>query len=58
MIGNGARDSAATSYLADNYLARKNLHVVVNTHVTRVLPSARDANEFKTLEVVSNVDSQ
>ncbi|KAH6904261.1 pyranose dehydrogenase [Coprinopsis sp. MPI-PUGE-AT-0042] len=36
-VGGGERSSAATSYLTPSYLNRKNLHVVVNTRVTRVL---------------------
>ncbi|KAG2004659.1 aryl-alcohol oxidase [Coprinopsis cinerea AmutBmut pab1-1] len=38
-IGDGERSSAAVSYLAPKHLERRNLHVVVNTRVTRVLPS-------------------
>ncbi|KAJ7187861.1 alcohol oxidase [Mycena filopes] len=35
-INNGSRSSSATSYLAPQYIARPNLHVVLNTIVTRV----------------------
>ncbi|KAF9459219.1 aryl-alcohol-oxidase from pleurotus Eryingii [Collybia nuda] len=37
-IRNGARSSAATSYLADSYLKRANLHVLIHAHVLRVSP--------------------
>ncbi|KAJ6617021.1 aryl-alcohol oxidase [Mycena sp. CBHHK59/15] len=38
-IHNGTRSTAATSYLADKYLQRPNLHVLVNAFVSRVMPS-------------------
>lgn len=58
-IGNGRRDSAATSYLAEKYLSRKNLFVVVNSRVTRVLPTSKNnPDEFKTVEVVSALDGR
>ncbi|KAJ6483114.1 aryl-alcohol oxidase-like protein [Mycena sanguinolenta] len=38
-VKDGARNSAASSYLAQAYLARPNLHVLVDAHVTRVLPT-------------------
>ncbi|EPQ50277.1 alcohol oxidase [Gloeophyllum trabeum ATCC 11539] len=38
-IRNGSRESSATAYLADRYLQRSNLHVLVNTEVRRVLRS-------------------
>ncbi|KAF9002543.1 pyranose dehydrogenase [Cyathus striatus] len=38
-IGNGTRSTSATSYLSP-FINRKNLFVVVNTVVTRVLPSS------------------
>ncbi|ESK87685.1 aryl-alcohol oxidase [Moniliophthora roreri MCA 2997] len=36
-VRDGARSSASTSYLAPKYANRSNLHVVLNTRVTRVL---------------------
>jgi choline dehydrogenase-like flavoprotein len=49
-IGNGARSSAATSYLAsaDN---NGNLDVLLNTEVTRVLPSG-GTSDFRTVEFI------
>ncbi|KAF9002519.1 pyranose dehydrogenase [Cyathus striatus] len=43
-IGNGVRSSSATAYLSPKYIERPNLHVLVNTRVTRVLPTK--ANDF------------
>ncbi|KAJ7639911.1 alcohol oxidase [Mycena rosella] len=39
-IKNGSRSSSATSYLAPQYIARPNLHVLINARVTRVLQTA------------------
>ncbi|TFY81393.1 hypothetical protein EWM64_g2620 [Hericium alpestre] len=36
---NGSREDAATSYLADKFLGRSNLHVLVNATVDRVVQS-------------------
>lgn len=49
-IGNGIRSSSATSYLAPKYTARKNLHVLVHAHVTRVRSRSK---RFDTVEFVS-----
>ncbi|CAK5270686.1 unnamed protein product [Mycena citricolor] len=49
---NGLRSSAATSYLAPNFINRPNLHVVLNTQVTRVL-SHKDALSFTTVEYIT-----
>ena len=38
-IHNGTRTTAATAYLADPFVARPNLDVLVNAFVTRILPS-------------------
>ncbi|KAF5316281.1 hypothetical protein D9619_006817 [Psilocybe cf. subviscida] len=38
-IKNGARSSSATSYLGPKFIVRKNLHVLINTEVSRVLSS-------------------
>ncbi|TEB29667.1 pyranose dehydrogenase [Coprinellus micaceus] len=53
---NGKRSSSASSYLADKYLRRKNLHVLLNTHVTRVLPSLGAKDTFRTIEVTSAIN--
>ncbi|GLB42783.1 putative aryl-alcohol oxidase [Lyophyllum shimeji] len=42
-ILNGSRSSAATSYLASEYLSRPNLHVLLYTRVTRVIPASNSA---------------
>ncbi|KAJ6498871.1 aryl-alcohol oxidase precursor [Mycena sanguinolenta] len=42
-IENGTRSSSATSYLAPQFAARPNLHVLLRARVTRVLPSRPDA---------------
>ncbi|KAK0459380.1 alcohol oxidase [Desarmillaria tabescens] len=38
-IGNGTRSSSQTSYLGSTYIGRPNLHVLIHTHVTRILQS-------------------
>ncbi|KAG7094373.1 hypothetical protein E1B28_007974 [Marasmius oreades] len=43
-ILNGERSSSATSYLAPKYAARPNLHVVLNSRVTRVLASSKTSS--------------
>ncbi|TDL26770.1 pyranose dehydrogenase [Rickenella mellea] len=57
-IQNGTRSSSAWSYLADKYLERPNLHVLVHATVRRVLQSsaggAVDTVEF--LQGTGNVD--
>jgi len=46
------RSSAATAYLDDRTKARKNLHIVTNTRVTRVLPMASTGRPtIRTVEV-------
>ncbi|KAJ7159444.1 alcohol oxidase [Mycena filopes] len=47
-IKNGARSSAATSYLAPQYVNRPNLHILVHAQVTRVLPTT--STSFRTVE--------
>ena len=39
-IKGGVRSTSATSYLAPKYLARPNLHVLLNTQAIRVLQSS------------------
>ncbi len=36
-VGNGTRSSSETSYLGPGYIDRENLHVLVHSHVTRIL---------------------
>ncbi|KAF5380238.1 hypothetical protein D9757_008203 [Collybiopsis confluens] len=50
MIGEGTRSSAATSYLASKFLKRKNLHVLINTRVLRVLETDSRESSFRTVE--------
>ncbi|KAJ3992054.1 alcohol oxidase [Lentinula boryana] len=60
-INNGTRTTAATAYLADNYLARPNLDVVVNALVTRVLASNGsdiDTIEFHAVGNTTNLNVQ
>ncbi|KAJ3934757.1 MAG: alcohol oxidase [Lentinula lateritia] len=60
-IHNGTRTTAATAYLADNYLARPNLDVVVNAFVTRVLASNGsqiDTVEFHAVGNTTNLEVQ
>ncbi|KAK0196138.1 pyranose dehydrogenase [Armillaria mellea] len=45
-IGNGTRSSSETSYLGPEYINRENLHVLVNSHVTRILV-ANDSSVHK-----------
>ncbi|TFK24009.1 pyranose dehydrogenase [Coprinopsis marcescibilis] len=59
-IGDGERSSAATAYLGRSVLNRPNLHVVVNTRVTRVLPSSARGNNyvlsFRTVEIATSLE--
>ncbi|GLB35186.1 putative aryl-alcohol oxidase [Lyophyllum shimeji] len=48
-IKGGSRSSSATSYLGPDFINRPNLHVLLNTRVTRVLSSTRDRT-FRTVE--------
>ncbi|KAJ7510655.1 aryl-alcohol oxidase [Mycena galericulata] len=41
-IKGGQRSSAATSYLGPSFISRPNLHVVVNTRVTRIIQTGVD----------------
>ncbi|TFK31624.1 pyranose dehydrogenase [Crucibulum laeve] len=53
-IGNGSRSSAATSYLGPKFAGRRNLDIVLNTRVTRILKSKSvggDRNVFRTVEI-------
>ncbi|KAK1229723.1 hypothetical protein PQX77_007187 [Marasmius sp. AFHP31] len=54
---NGAkRSSAATSYLASEYLERKNLHILVNTRVTRLFEVGDEGLDFRGVEFVQARD--
>ncbi|KAG6856866.1 hypothetical protein H0H87_012683 [Tephrocybe sp. NHM501043] len=52
-IKNGERSSSATSYLGPQFINRKNLHVLLNTRVTRLLetPTSTDLHRLQTLTV-------
>ncbi|KAJ7910769.1 GMC oxidoreductase-domain-containing protein [Mycena leptocephala] len=52
---NGSRSSSATSYLGPQFAAYPNLHVLLHTRVTRVLPTT--SNGFRTVEFPSHVAS-
>jgi choline dehydrogenase-like flavoprotein len=43
-INGGRRSSSATSYLGPEFISRNNLHVLVNTRVTRVLQTGTMAD--------------
>lgn len=51
-IGYGERSSSASSYLSPDVLKRSNLHVLVNTRVSRLVPSY--GNEFRKVEFTDN----
>jgi hypothetical protein len=55
-INGPERDSSASAYLAEEYLRRENLHVMVNTRVTRVLRTGANSQtpEFKSVEYLSD----
>ena len=56
---NGAkRSSAATSYLAPQYLERKNLHVLVNTRVTRLFEVGDEGLDFRGVEFAQARDGK
>ncbi|KAJ7176471.1 aryl-alcohol oxidase [Mycena filopes] len=42
----GARSSSAVSYLATRYIARPNLHVLINAQVSRILPASANGQLF------------
>ncbi|KAJ7266470.1 aryl-alcohol oxidase precursor [Mycena haematopus] len=55
-IKGAQRSSGATSYLAPQYLARPNLHVLVNTRVTRVNQTGVDKGKpaFRSVEITQS----
>ncbi|EAU87010.1 hypothetical protein CC1G_08481 [Coprinopsis cinerea okayama7 len=52
-IGNGERSSAATAYLAPKYLKRRNLHVLINHRVTKLLQTGHDGGHVPTFRTVA-----
>ncbi|KAJ8521491.1 hypothetical protein ONZ45_g1834 [Pleurotus djamor] len=53
---NARRDSAATSYLGPQFISRPNLHILLNTRVTRVLESTpKKFNKVEFAEIVDGV---
>ncbi|RDB26641.1 Pyranose dehydrogenase 3 [Hypsizygus marmoreus] len=54
-IDHGKRSSSATSYLASNFQARKNLHILLQTRVTRILQTSTSVSTlaFRTVEFTS-----
>ncbi|ESK86158.1 aryl-alcohol oxidase [Moniliophthora roreri MCA 2997] len=52
----GNRSSAATSYLAPEYMARPNLHVLVNTRVTKVFPASEGDLELRGVEFAQSIN--
>ncbi|TEB29682.1 pyranose dehydrogenase [Coprinellus micaceus] len=60
ITGDGKRSNSARAYLADDYLQRDNLHVLLNTQVIRVLPTTKRSPtsiSLQTLEVISALDN-
>ncbi|KXN90345.1 Oxygen-dependent choline dehydrogenase [Leucoagaricus sp. SymC.cos] len=62
-IGNGTRSSSATSYLADQYINRPNLDVLVHAQVSKVLKADNNATasnnpRFNTVEYVVQGSAQ
>lgn len=51
-IKNGSRSSSATSYLGPQFMKRPNLHVLLNTEVSRVLSSGQRKNGVPLLDTV------
>ncbi|KIK50781.1 hypothetical protein GYMLUDRAFT_266073 [Collybiopsis luxurians FD-317 M1] len=55
-INGGLRSSAATSYLASEFLKRSNLHVLINARVSRVLNSEAEPTTFRAVEFVHDLN--
>ncbi|KAG6910318.1 hypothetical protein DXG01_011386 [Tephrocybe rancida] len=55
-INKGKRSSSATSYLAPQYLSRRNLDVLTNSQVTRILQTGKSKGlpAFRGLEIARN----
>ncbi|KAF7432616.1 hypothetical protein PC9H_004558 [Pleurotus ostreatus] len=41
----GRRDSSATSYLGPSFISRPNLHILLNSQVTRLLPASDESDD-------------
>ncbi|KAJ7617200.1 aryl-alcohol oxidase [Roridomyces roridus] len=52
----GQRSSAATSYLGPDFMSRSNLHVLVNSRVTRLIQTGLDSGKpaFRSVEFTSS----
>ncbi|KAF5346542.1 hypothetical protein D9756_010032 [Leucocoprinus leucothites] len=55
-INGGRRSSSATSYLGPRFISRKNLHVLVNARVTRLVQTGRARNGTPKILGVEFVD--
>ena len=57
-IKSGVRSSSATSYLAPQFAERPNLHVLLNSRVSRILQtgSFQGVPSFRTVEIAKNGD--
>lgn len=56
--GGGERSSAATSYLASQFQARPNLHILLSTRVTRILQTTGAAGlTFRTVEFTAGLST-
>ncbi|KAJ7163548.1 alcohol oxidase [Mycena crocata] len=53
-IANGSRSSSATSYLAQPFIDRPNLHVLLHARVTRILQ--KSPNAFNTVEFLQDLE--
>lgn len=56
-VRDGVRSSSATSYLGPKFSHRPNLHVVLNTRVTRILPDP-SSKHFRTVELAQTPDGE
>ncbi|KAJ3517331.1 hypothetical protein NMY22_g13988 [Coprinellus aureogranulatus] len=59
-IGSGERSSAATAYLGPDVRGRPNLTILLNTYVTRVLPTSSTSGplEIKSVEIGDKISRQ
>lgn len=55
MDANAERSSSATAYISKT---GRNVHVLVNTHVTRVLPMSKDSTDFRKVEFAETPQSE
>ncbi|KXN85629.1 Choline dehydrogenase, mitochondrial [Leucoagaricus sp. SymC.cos] len=56
-IGDGQRSSAATSYLSATTTQRPNLHILLETRATRILPTTGQNRTLRTIELLSSSGS-